>query len=106
MPTNARTYTCLLMACTHKGDVETLRLVLNSMRAEGVTMNAYHFNQIIKLYTRGDHLQEAFSVLNAMQDANVKPTLVTYNTLIAGCARNRSTPSTCRWLTNPATTPS
>lgn len=79
------TFNTLLNTCVRAWDEEALQQAVALMNTHQVRPGTPTFNTILKLYSRKGRFNRALAVYEEMQTI-VEPSIVTYNTLIDGCA--------------------
>ncbi|CAO3674857.1 unnamed protein product [Umbelopsis ramanniana] len=85
------TYTLMMHACAKNDEVERALNLFEEMPNRGLYPTDVTFNTLINACVlRTDYYQEAFNLLNQMQEVHgFEPDRITYNTLLHGCAKNK-----------------
>jgi pentatricopeptide repeat protein len=71
----------------HKADLESAKAAFQSMLAQGMHPNEYHFSALMEGYARQGDLEEAGIVLDSARRAGIEPNVVMFTILIVGYAR-------------------
>lgn len=76
-----RVYGTLLANYSSTSNIEKSEEIFKKMKAEGFSLTAYNYNQLLLLYKRLDR-KKIQDVLKMMEDDGVKPNIFTYKILI------------------------
>ncbi|XP_078448555.1 pentatricopeptide repeat-containing protein At3g29230-like isoform X2 [Wolffia australiana] len=83
LPPDDITFVAVLGACSHGGDVERGRLLLNSMEKKyGIKPKLEHYGCLIDLLARAGYLEEALEVIESMP---MEPNPGAWGALLGGC---------------------
>merc|ERR1719410_505159 len=81
-------YNALIDACARNSDMSQVPQVLQDMAKDGFEPNIVTYSTILKGYCQENRLEKAFELLQVMKrSTKYRPDEITYNTLIAGCAK-------------------
>lgn len=76
---------CISSLCKAR-NLERAEIVL----VDGVRLGYITYNTLVSAYAYVIGLDAAYSILNRMRDASIRPNIITYNSLIAGAAKHRN----------------
>lgn len=85
---NIVTYNNLLKSCCNAGNMENaFSLTKEMIQIYNIVPNSHTYDILIRGCGKWGQLDVALRILNSMRTAGVSPTVVTYSTAIAACAR-------------------
>jgi len=83
------TYNTLIKGCALNNDSHTgLQLIDDIKQRPDLSMNAITYNTLIDLFVRVNNMDQAYNLLNDMNNTALKPDSFTYSTLMKGIKKN------------------
>ncbi|KAJ8629019.1 hypothetical protein MRB53_022342 [Persea americana] len=84
-PRTVKLFNALLTAGSDSKEYETVTKIFHELAAEcAVKPNVFSYNILIQAFCKMGSLDQAFSVLESMEENGVTPNLITFNTLLNG----------------------
>jgi pentatricopeptide repeat protein len=87
------TYNALLSTCVKARELSSARRLLHRLETEGVAQDAKTYAQRVVMHVLSNEPQQAMAVYRQCVDAELKPPVATYHTLINMLLRRKPTPN-------------
>eukprot|EP00743_Colponemidia_sp_Colp-15_P010764 GILK01011900.1.p1 GENE.GILK01011900.1~~GILK01011900.1.p1 ORF type:complete len:637 (-),score=90.97 GILK01011900.1:178-1983(-) len=88
LPVTQITITAVLRACSNSRSLtdDSLRIFQSMQTDLHIRPNLFHYNVVIHSLCRSERLSEAMALYADMKGKDIKPDILTYTTLLSGCA--------------------